>query len=132
MWYTIKHICGHTEEVQLFGKNADRESKIKWLESQPCAECRAKSDDDLKGSVKQIAWAGDIRKEMRKDFDAWCAKQLDQTPEGKMELAQTNIETAKAELESIKDARWFIDNRDARGASLYRALGRHYSDRTAA
>jgi hypothetical protein len=37
--YTINHTCGHSREVQLFGKNIERERKIEWMESQKCPKC---------------------------------------------------------------------------------------------
>lgn len=38
-WYTINHTCGHNREVQLYGKNIERENKIKWMESKECPKC---------------------------------------------------------------------------------------------
>lgn len=32
MKYEVKMSCGHTETIQLFGKIADRERRIEWLE----------------------------------------------------------------------------------------------------
>lgn len=37
--YTINHTCGHSREIQLFGKSAERERKIEWMESQECPQC---------------------------------------------------------------------------------------------
>lgn len=61
--YDITHTCGHTETVALFGPHADRERRIARMEAEDCAACRA-AGSDLTGSVKQIAWATDIRAEM--------------------------------------------------------------------
>ena len=67
---TITHACGHKEEVAVYGKRADRERKIAWLESQLCDECWAREKAEqsaakgwaaLEGSPKQIAWAEDLR-----------------------------------------------------------------------
>ena len=30
MKYDVRFSCGHTHTVELFGKSADRERKIKW------------------------------------------------------------------------------------------------------
>ena len=41
MKYEVKMSCGHTETIQLFGKCADRERKIEWLERYGlCEECK--------------------------------------------------------------------------------------------
>lgn len=38
--YTINYSCGHTGELQLYGKYKDRENKIEWLEREGlCPEC---------------------------------------------------------------------------------------------
>jgi hypothetical protein len=37
--YTINHSCGHSREIQLFGKNDERERKIEWMGSQECPKC---------------------------------------------------------------------------------------------
>ena len=39
MKYEIEYACGHTGTVQLFGKTADRERKVKWLKTQLCPAC---------------------------------------------------------------------------------------------
>lgn len=42
MKYEVKFSCGHTETVELFGKNADRQRKIAWFEeSGLCSKCYA-------------------------------------------------------------------------------------------
>lgn len=74
MKYEVKMSCGHTETIQLFGKCADRERKIEWLERYVlCEECKKeqaakeikKAEEaglpELEGSEKQIAWAAKIR-----------------------------------------------------------------------
>lgn len=83
--YTINHTCGHQVTVQLFGKYADREKRIAYLETCECDECRkAKANaaaaaakekrglPDLTGSEKQIAWANTIREQAYKALD--CLK----------------------------------------------------------
>ncbi|MGI6117852.1 MAG: hypothetical protein ACOYBC_05625 [Bilifractor sp.] len=82
--YDVTFSCGHTATIQLFGKEADRQRKIKWFEENGlCPECYraqkeaekkeqaeadAKEADalglaELTGSEKQIAWANSIRAE---------------------------------------------------------------------
>ena len=80
--YTVNHVCGHSVEIQLFGKMDDRYRRIEWLETQECDECRrAKANaaaaaaketrglTDLKGSEKQVAWANTIREKAYKTLD---------------------------------------------------------------
>lgn len=70
--YTINHKCGHSEVVELYGKQEDRYRKIEYMESIDCPECRRKAEYEralslsselpvLEGSEKQIAWAMSIR-----------------------------------------------------------------------
>lgn len=68
--YTITYKCGHTEEMQLFGKMADRDRKIAWYATQDCPECKAAAARavakerglvELDGTAKQVVWAEQIR-----------------------------------------------------------------------
>lgn len=78
--YEINYRCGHTGEVQLYGKNADREKEIKRLEKDLCPECfktwiRNRNAEEakeilgdivlpeLEGTEKQIEYAKDLRNE---------------------------------------------------------------------
>ena len=75
--YQITFSCGHTEEIQLFGKNSSREDKITYFEKQGiCSQCyknqqnlitNQKSSElnlpELIGSEKQVTWANKIRLE---------------------------------------------------------------------
>lgn len=75
MKYTIKMSCGHEEEKELFGSNAERERKIQYFQrSGLCKACyraakEAREKENLigflnpesfppfTGTEKQIAWA---------------------------------------------------------------------------
>lgn len=108
---TITHACGHTEEIQVFGKRAERERKIAWLEAQVCAECRAAEAAEaskatgmaaLTGSPKQVAWAEDLRSETM----------------GAIAATKTRTESESAlkdrvikYIGGITSAAWWIDNR---------------------
>lgn len=76
--YSVTFSCGHTQTVELFGKNSERERKISWYErSGVCSDCykaeqdakrqanmdACKSLPALTGTPKQIAWAEKIRAE---------------------------------------------------------------------
>lgn len=68
--YKITYACGHIAEVQLYGKEAEREKKIKWYSTINCPVCEAREQKEkaeaaglphLTGSEKQIAWATKLR-----------------------------------------------------------------------
>jgi hypothetical protein len=40
--YIIHHACGHDREISLFGPNAEREDKIRWMEGRDCPACWGK------------------------------------------------------------------------------------------
>lgn len=125
---TVTYACGHTEEIVVYGKRADREKKIAWFEAQLCAECRAREGAAqgaakgwaaLEGSPKQIAWAEDIRGET---MDAIAALQT-----------RTDDEAARkgrviAYLGGITSAEWWIDNRFYRGAKMIRRAIKHAAE----
>ena len=52
--YYVKHECGHEVQVDLFGKTADRENKIAWLETTLCPECYAREQAQLQNKDNQI------------------------------------------------------------------------------
>lgn len=58
--HIITHTCGHQVEVALFGRTDDRARRIDAMSREGCPACRA-AGSDLVGSVKQVAWATDIR-----------------------------------------------------------------------
>lgn len=119
---TITHACGHTEEIQVFGKRAERERKIAWLEAQVCAECRAREGAAqgaakgwaaLEGSPKQIAWAEDLR---IKTMDAIAALKTRTDDEA------AHKDRVIAYLGGITSAEWWIDNRFAGKGMIRRAV----------
>ena len=64
MKYTVTFSCGHTEEVELFGKGSDRERKIAWYEkSGLCPECykAMKEAEKKNNSVAYIAPYGEYK-----------------------------------------------------------------------
>lgn len=52
--YYVKHACGHEVQVDLFGKTADRENKIAWLETTLCPECYAREQAQKANKGMQI------------------------------------------------------------------------------
>lgn len=78
MEYNVNYSCGHTGVTNLFGKNTERERKIKWIESGLCPECYKKQKNEQAakenkdnghppitiGTPKQIEWAECLRRDM--------------------------------------------------------------------
>ena len=71
--YDVKFNCGHTQTVELFGKEKERWKKIDWLqENSVCSDCYKQQQKEqlekfeenlpkLEGTAKQIEWARKIR-----------------------------------------------------------------------
>ncbi len=81
--YTVTYKCGHTAEVQLYGKYVDRERKIKWYSTINCPECETKEQREiaekaglpaLTGTEKQIAWAVKLRNDALDIINTQIAK----------------------------------------------------------
>lgn len=117
--YTITHACGHTEDVNLFGKHADRERKIAYLESIDCRSCwdaaqaakaRKEGLPELTGSPKQIAWANGIRNRILGEA-AHCIETHPDWPNMDKWLTDLKKETA---------SRWWIDHRDVPASVMRR------------
>lgn len=145
-WYTIEYRCGHTEEKQLYGKSASRQSKIDWYKTIDCPECRAKQATDLNGSTKQVAWAADIREETKAQLARDIDESLDLVRYAKNLIARNadtgtddedltllrKVETGDAveRIEAMRDlydgiiaahadARWWIDHRNTVSSKIW-------------
>lgn len=118
--YTITHTCGHTETVNLQGPTAERERRIAAMESTPCAECRAKEGEGMTGSVKQIAWAVDIRKGMINTVKRTIERQIAENAPGltdeQLEQVRAGLNETIDKINGIDNARWFIDHRTLKDA----------------
>lgn len=137
MQYTIKHTCGHSEVVQIYGTNShgERERKSSWMESKPCRECErvaqtatAKTQAEamglptLTGSEKQVAWAESLRAEVVRLITKRVDEQAARTPvDREHEVVAARSAFAEA-IAKHTDARWWIDNRFAG----FRALATDY------
>lgn len=93
--YTVKHACGHTSDITLFGKHDGRWAQLARLEKQNCINCRA-ATSGLEGTPKQCAWASDIRE----DFVARHPELAD---------AAGRIVSAKAWIDSQNDLVGFVN-----------------------
>ena len=120
--YTIKHSCGHEEEIYLSGSYKSNQYKIEKMEDELCIDCKkAKLEKEaeemgclpLSGTTKQVVWAMEIRADVLKDLDKFtvCIKEL---------IAQkkaddswfTPINKAIQYIKTRKSATYFIDNRN--------------------
>lgn len=110
--YTITYRCGHTAEVQLYGKYEDREKKIAWYKTIDCPECRAKAAAaeaqadglaELTGSSKQVSWASDIRAEKLADAEKLATK---------VTKNKDMFDGAVNKMKNETSASWWIDRRD--------------------
>lgn len=118
--YTVTYACGHTELVSLFGKESERQSRIKYLETCDCAACQMaarmeilyddveKGMSNLKGSDKQRAWAAEIRHNALRNLDKW----LDENEE---DLVDGAADAIRKKAKEIDKSSWWIDNK-GRGA----------------
>ena len=134
--YDVTYTCGHTEEIQLFGKQDDRYRRIEWLQkNRMCNSCfqaqkqkeyeeqsrvaaeiaKSQKLPDLEGSEKQIVWAESIRKETLESKNNTILP-LEQLPFDKNKEPQKYqlykiAQEARKKLESETSAKWWIDNR---------------------
>ena len=132
--YQVTYKCGHTIEMQLFGKIADRESKIEWYRNNcECPDCKRNSHAEenrkaseqaqslglvaLQGSEKQIAWAETIRikaiefaKIVKKEIEDKASKST--MTDDKMKLSLDVIINTIESLINNNDSSWWIDMRN--------------------
>lgn len=126
--YTVTHTCGHTQDVNLFGKNTERDRRIAWLETQPCPECKRMQElenakeqasglPELTGSERQIEWAMVIRQKWIDEGKKFCLdKNLDY---------DNSVKEILANYEAHKD---YFDKNEERSHPIsveYRLLAAH-------
>lgn len=142
MNYEVKMACGHVDIVALYGKMADRERRIAWMEkNRICHHCyeaeqmanveaieKEFSLPALSGSEKQVAWARKIRWEkflMIKDyikFDWGTSIMTEDEAFAEDHPSEGRIADFKKYLAGKDSARYWIDHRD----KPMRALGREF------
>lgn len=116
--YEIHHCCGHVRTVNLYGKTADRNRTIEWLESQPCPDCKREEENEanakkaaaenrpvLTGSEKQVAWANTIRENTISTITADRCTAAERKLRSVLDLVTTGVhqtDPIDAVLESIE------------------------------
>ena len=111
--------CGHEAEVVLFGREKDRDRKLRWYrENGLCPECyRVKQTAEvalkseglppLTGTDKQVHWAAKIRVDVI-SYVRNKVSSANNTEEQKDGVTQIFLELCQSRTE----AKWWIDNRD--------------------
>lgn len=79
--YTVEHVCGHTQDINLFGKHKDRDGRLARMRAESCPACLSKTRREaittraaeirdsgldsswakLQGTERQVEWAITIR-----------------------------------------------------------------------
>ena len=124
-WYTVRHLCGHEEQVQLYGTNVhgERDRQADRLSQRLCPACRVAHNEKrceewesehactpIEGSRAQVSWARCIRMDMCRACE--------------LELPDAAAHEAVENISSIADSRWLIDNRNLPAAALADAAKR--------
>lgn len=130
--YDVTFGCGHTETVQLYGKESDRKRKIAWLEEHgECSACykariaaeraadtaaaadKAAEENlpTLTGTEKQVNWALSIRAKKFADLEKMLAN-MTTTDEQLRRQNQIALQATKNVLASKTDSKFWIDNRN--------------------
>lgn len=126
-YYPVTYSCGHSDRIDLIGKEKDRQRRLAWLESTGlCPECweKKRAEDkaaleeykeqtaaeyglpELIGSEKQIKWAKDIRF----DFLKKSERLINETNPAAVILLRTMNAWRDNALRQ-ESAKWWIDNR---------------------
>jgi hypothetical protein len=115
--YDIVYACGCEDVKVLFGKNSERERKIKWFETICCPKCEAefaaqkaseKGLPTLDGSEKQVSWALKIRQDFISKLESVKSSTSILIDE---ELKTLLVGTISGIMEN-ELAKFWIDNRD--------------------
>lgn len=125
-YYDVKHCCGHTECVQLYGPTKNREWRIHQMEQELCSECwaaelarrnaenakkaREMELPPLQGTEKQVAWAETLRMEFIAEYERDYANRPMRVDAGLENCSYD--EYAEAMLKEPR-ASWWIDHKDS-------------------
>lgn len=135
--WTIEHACGHTSEVDLSDRPADRRAGYaRWLTARDCPDCwRASRDQDPESKAEWLAtkrageqaeadqWSEQYRMPPLEGTDravAWATRCRHQLVSAAYTTLVVEGSTSEAEWDAIEDtirpltrAGWWIDQRDA-------------------
>ena len=134
--YQVTYACGHTDTIQLYGKESDREKRLAYLSTIDCPDCyyekrlqaaKAQTADlpELQGSEKQINWATQIRAEVFAALDKYT-KQIDDyqnAPEESKIVTRKMFADFRETMTAHTDCRFWIDNRDNFGTGSFFEFG---------
>ena len=133
--YNVEHVCGHDQEIELFGKTSQRYEKIEWMARGLCPDCyREKKQQEreqeneraaklskslgfsqLEGSEKQILWANSIR---QKVYENICQSDTEHPVYGYTLVAEAiSLETS---------AKWWIDHRSVDCLRITKIISANY------
>ena len=122
--YQVTYACGHTDTIQLYGKEADREKRLAYLATIDCpdryhnkqlqaAKAQTAGLPDLQGSDKQINWATQIRAEVYAALDKYSKlieANQNAREQGKI-VARKMFADFREAMTAHTDCRFWIDNR---------------------
>lgn len=134
--YTVSFSCGHSDEIQLLGPEAERQRKIAWFgRSGTCVACRRadKAADlaalegehglpALTGSDQQISWARDLRAAKVAQIVAQGDAAMAAVPEAARPKAEAQRAQVYGLLAKPTAAKFWIDLREATGTDIVRRL----------
>ena len=125
-YYDITYKCGHTDRVQIYGTNVhgECERKAAWYATILCPDCKRKTYENaneaaaqwcaahdcvkLRGSVRQVAWAENIRAKVIEGYELLYAD----IPEDAPQEYKTDISEKLRQFKSEDRANWWIECRD--------------------
>lgn len=124
--YTITHICGCIETVNLAGPEKDRKGKAEWMAKKPCYKCQTATKQTsaqafdvahdlpaLIGTQKQIDWAQTLRFARINDILSIVAAKRTQVAAEKLAEFDARFESVLQLIKARAEATYWIDNRDA-------------------
>lgn len=134
--YQITRACGHVETVNIGGKVSERDRLASYEARKDCCDCytakqtaarkaatqaaaadaQAKKLPALQGSEKQVAWAETIRANMLKMAD-YLPRFEALEAAGTIDPVQASTKRMILRVQACNSAKWFIDHRDAVGAT---------------
>jgi hypothetical protein len=120
-WNTLTYACGHTEQVQLYGRHSGRERTIAAALGHDCPACRAAKAQAAaaeSGLVARLILAVDAM--IAKAHANFAALPAEKQPAMAAQLA--GLEAAAKKAKSQARAGWWIDQKNHDGRTLLLAI----------
>ena len=134
---TVRHSCGHAEQVQMPGSSNQYPEGAVLNERRRCSRCQSSTRGSraaeraqqrglpsLTGTESQIQWALSVRNEKFSAVEAFIRDTSKRIPQGQREWLERQLSALMALLMAQTEAGWWIARRSRNARELLKEMDR--------